>query len=40
VLYCYNDLHPISVWSTMRELSKSTREYIVNKPALSRIEEL
>lgn len=28
ILYCYNDINPASVWKTMRDESKRTREYI------------
>lgn len=38
ILYCYNDLNPISVWKTMKDLSRSTREYISRKRPLSRID--
>jgi len=38
ILYCYNDTNPISVWNTMRDLSKSTRAYIASKKPLQRIE--
>lgn len=40
ILYCYNDLNPLGVWKTMKDLSKSTREYIANKKPLKMIETI
>jgi hypothetical protein len=40
VTYCYNDMNPISVWKTMRELSKATRERIANRPPLAKRDDL
>lgn len=40
ILYCYNDLNPQSVWNTMREISRQTRQHIAAKPPLARLETL
>jgi len=40
ILYCYNDLNPNSVWNTMREESKKTREYIANQPSMKMLNEI
>jgi glycosyltransferase involved in cell wall biosynthesis len=34
IIYCYNDLNPDSVWNTMKDLSKTTRELISSRPSL------
>ena len=34
IIYCYNDINPISCWSTNRSLSVKTREYIINMEPL------
>jgi hypothetical protein len=40
LLYCYNDLNPLSVWKTNREASIETRDFIASRFPLQRCEKL